>query len=206
MSDLASSALDRLLAFIDRPWKAVAVALLILVGLIGFTAYEQRAQIADAILRREVKPTLEPKRFTEDVPRLLRETRGDVAMLIEIKLANNSARDVEGLDSNGKPWLPLPGPRLVLDTDFEAPTSASAFAQFIMNNPVCFEVRKDSPSAERQAEAALGVRRACIVAVPPILGVLIGALYVGWYQPPAPALERNATVAMTDAAMRFATW
>lgn len=201
----ASSILEKLLAFVDRPWKAVTLVLLMVVSLALYIVYEERAQIADAILHNEVKPRLELDRFTRDVPRLLRDTHSDVAMLAELKLANNTATDLIGFDSDGKPWLPLPGPRLVFDSDFE-PATSTAFAQFMMNHPVCFDVSVDSKSVERQAEAALGIKRACIVAVPPIIGVLIGGLYVGWKQPPLPALERKATAAMLDAAMRYATW
>jgi hypothetical protein len=43
--------INRLLTYIDAPWKAFAVALLIVVGVLTYIVFEQRAQITAAVLQ-----------------------------------------------------------------------------------------------------------------------------------------------------------
>ena len=59
---------------------------------------------------------------------------------------------------------------------------------------------------QRREEAALGVRRSCMVGVPPILGVLVGALIIGWDTPPEPSAEKAAEAALRAAGMKLAEW
>jgi hypothetical protein len=50
------------------------------------------------------------------------------------------------------------------------------------------------------------MKRSCIAAVPPINGVLIGALELAWKTPPAPDSEAAYSVELGRMATRLATW
>jgi hypothetical protein len=77
--------LERIFALVDRPWKAVALAGLAFVGIISWTTWEKRAEIAEMVLERYVKPRLEAERFTPRfAEQLLAESRADLVVLAAI--------------------------------------------------------------------------------------------------------------------------
>ena len=95
-----------------------------------------------------------------------------------------------------------------MNTPFTRPVatlSPELIARFLSNQVVCFNT-VDAVSEDSRALAAAGYPRACIVSVPPVLGVGVGALLVAWKTPLLPAVETRAGLTMTSAAMKFATW
>jgi hypothetical protein len=52
----------------------------------------------------------------------------------------------------------------------------------------------------------LGIRRRCLVAVPPVLDALVGMLVVGWRTPLGPEAEGGAQRLIYQAASRLASW
>ena len=197
------SVLDRLLAFITTPWKAVVLVILLIVCGIGAFVYDQRVRIADAILtnRNEQQPMLQVDRFTKDAGKLLQDTRGDVTVLIAVHLVDNISDDRMGYDRYGHVWIPVDGPRPIISPD----GSSALLVKFLRNEVVCVDTIS-SPNEEAVAMAKEGYMRACIVMVPPVLGVGVGALVVGWKEPLKPELEMRAGYVMSSAAMKFATW
>jgi hypothetical protein len=194
--------LDRVLAFMDKPWKAIAILLFVVVGGIGWFLYEQRARIADMVLHEPImKPQLSVATFARGYEKLLRETKGDLAVLIEINLNDNVAFDRIGYTASGTPWVPVEGPQPALHPQ----TSMDKVIRFLRNDVVCVDTQ-NGPSADMQALFAANYLRACMVAVPPILGTSVGGLVVAWKTPLPPPVEQRAGLAMTAAAMSFATW
>jgi hypothetical protein len=203
----ASSALtvrlvDRVLTFVDKPWKGLLLVVLIVLIGGGYILYSERAQIATAILASHVKPRLELAIFKSEARQLLNDTQADAVMLVQARVADNVAVNIDGLNREGYTFTPIKGPRPMLETD----SDMVQWIQFLRNEPVCFDVGINQSSAERRAEARLGIRRACLIAVPPTFGVLVGMLWIGWNVPPAAEVEDRARVIISDAALRFATW
>src|SRR6266436_1142982 len=87
---------ERMFAMVDRPWKAVALAGLIAVGVVTAVGWEQRAIIAARILGSTVVPHLELKRFAAVAPQLATDVEADLIMLIEASVASNSMRSIAG--------------------------------------------------------------------------------------------------------------
>ena len=196
------SVLDRLLAFITTPWKAVVLVILLIVCGIGALVYDQRVRIADAILTHpSEQPTLLVDRFNKDVGKLLQVTRGDVALLIELHIVSNLSEDRSGWDRYGHPFLPVEGPQTIISPD----GSSALLVKFLRNDVVCLDTA-GSPNEEAKAMVKAGYMRACVVMVPPVFGIGIGALIVGWKEALEPSVEERSGYAMSAAAMKFATW
>lgn len=194
--------LERLLTYADRPWKAIVMIVLLVLAGIGWLLWDQRARIADAVLHEPItSPALLISRFVRDADQLLRDTRGDVAVLIELHLTDNVSIDRIGIDRDGTRWVPVEGPQPALSYD-----SAMPFVvRFLRNETVCFDTDK-AVSEDARSLLASGYKRGCVVSVPPVLGVGVGALLIAWKVPLLASAETRAGIAMSSAAMKFATW
>jgi hypothetical protein len=194
MSDLAG----RVLGYVDKPWKIGAVAALAVIAVVAVTAWEMRAQIAEKILEGTVTPRLEPERFPAIAQTLLAQTHADAVVLSRISLAGARLVNIDGRRVNDPAWRPPPEPR----TMFASVTPEQA-VDIIAGQVVCENVPLTD---HHRIDVALGLRRRCIVGVPPVLEVLVGALTIGWETPPLPALESGYKLELQRLAMKLATW
>lgn len=193
---------DRLLDYASTPWRAAVVLVLVALVGAGYLLYLERARIADAVLQSSLfTPRLDVARFVRDAGALLRDTRGDAVILLELRLADNIAIDRAGFDRDGHPYLPVPGPQLAISPAGNMAT----LVRFLRNEVVCLDTAQ-SPIDEARALLAAGYVRACAVEVPPVLGVGVGALLIAWKTTPPPSAETRAGLVMTQAAMTFASW
>lgn len=192
--------LDRLLTFMDRPWKAVAILIFVVVLGVGYALWEKRAEIAEAILTRDVHPQLRIARFRDVGLKLLRDTSADAVMLVQGNMNDNTARNLEGYDREERPWIALTGNRSI----FSSEASVDLIVRFLSNETVCYDVLDGGP--EVRAEERLGIRRACMAAIPPLPNLLVGGLWLGWKQSPSIDDEVRAQYLMHTAAGDLATW
>ena len=197
-----ASVFERLLTYADKPWKAVVMIVLVIVCGAGWLIWTERARIADAVLHDAgERAVLSEAAFIRDAPTLLRDTRGDLVMLVELQLTDNLMTDRIGIDIDGNRWVPSTQPQPAL-----LPTSSMALlVRFLANEVVCVDTAQ-AVNDDSRALAARGYTRDCMVAVPPILGVGVGGLVVAWKQAPLPAAEVRAGYVLRTAAMKFATW
>lgn len=189
------------LGYVDRPWKVFALAFLAIAGVLAITLYEERAQIADAILHRTVTPRLVPEVYEAEAVKLLSATQADATELLSIKLRSNEAAVVSGYDRAGL-WRMNMLPQAVFGTK----VSDVDLSQIVDGFPVCLDLTAGSEFPGEREAYDKGLRRACAIGIPPITGVLVGVLYVGWDQARSPLEERIATGVMRKLAMRLATW
>ena len=194
--------LDRVLAFMSTPWKAVTMIVLLIIGGLGYLVYLERGTIADAVLHKvNDRAEINSAAFLRDADKLLRDTRGDYALLVELHLIDNIIIDRVGVDRDGNRWIPSAGAQQALMPESSMPI----VVQLLANDAVCLDVSKTF-NDDMKAMLAKGYQRVCMVMVPPILGVSVGGLILAWFQPLLPAAEAKAKLTMTAAAMRFATW
>ncbi len=190
------------LKFMDRPWKAVVVVVLVVIFGIGYLLWEERARIADAVLNEvNSHAALDEAAFIRDAPKLLRDTRADYALLVDVDLNDNLMTDRVGIDTDGNRWVPATGPQVALSPASSMPT----LVKFLSNEVVCV-VAADALNEDVRALAVKGYQRVCMVSVPPILGVGIGGLMVAWKQALMPTNEQRVGLVMKSAALKFATW
>jgi hypothetical protein len=194
--------LDRLLAFMSVPWKAVTIVVLVVICGAGYLIYLERGTIADAVLHRAHDTAeLDSPAFLRDADRLLRDARADYALLLELHLDDNLLIDRVGIDRDGNRWIPSSGAQQALTPQSSMPM----VVQFLANEPVCIDTSL-ALNDDMKAMAEKGYVRVCMVAVPPVLGVMVGGLALAWIQPLSSVAEARAKLTMTAAAMKFATW
>jgi hypothetical protein len=198
----AAGVLDRLLAYASSPWKAAFVIIGAIICGLGYVLYLERSSIADAILHgANERVELDSAAFLRGADRLLRDTRADYALLVEMHLEDNIMIDRVGIDQDGNRWVPSNGPQQALVPESSMPI----VVRFLDNEVTCADAAQTF-NEDMRAMAAKGYTRVCIVAVPPILGVEVGGLALAWKQALSPAAEAKAKLAMKTAALKFATW
>jgi hypothetical protein len=194
--------LDRLLAYANQPWKAVVILFAVIIFGVGWFVWTERVRIADAVLSvAGQRAVLRDETFTTDAPILLRNTRGDLALLVEVDLNDNIMTDKIGIDQDGNRWLPSTGPQEALRPESSMPL----LVQFLNNEVVCADTAK-SLNGDATALSSKGYERMCMVSVPPILGIGVGALIIAWKKALPPAAEARADLVMKTAALKFASW
>jgi hypothetical protein len=202
MPESVTSVLDKLLTFIDKPWKAVTLGLLAILTLVLYTLYEQRAQIAAAVLQSLVTPRLLADVYKQSSAALLRDTRGDYTQLLGVELDHNTFNYLGGYQRNGDVWQLGETPHTIISDA----TDTQAVAEIIEGHTVCRDANHDSGKVGDRLSAKYDIKRYCVIGVPPVLGVLVGALYVGWHEALNAHDEDDATHVMRHAAMKLADW
>jgi hypothetical protein len=198
---LPLTAVDKILAFVDRPWKIAAVVILVVTAVTGITLWEQRAGLAEVVLQNWVTPKLHPDRFPKIARQLLDNTGADIAVLAEVGFRSNLLKNIDGTRRGDPAWSPVPNVRPL----YGAIRDPQRFLAFVEGRAVCHDV-DPSDGEEERAEAAIGIKRRCYIAVPPVLDALVGGLAIGWRQPLSAEAEAGATGLLWQAASELATW
>ena len=200
-NEVPAGLLDKVFAYADRPWRVVAVILSVLILGAGYAAWEQRVVIAQHILKGYVAPTLQVDRFPEVAHKLLTDTGADLIVLSKVDFEANLFQNVEGRLVGDPSWRPVARPLPILSE--QTPVSIGQIGRVIDGQTICFDVVQQDHLYET---ALLGMKRSCIAGVPPISGVLLGALELSWKTPPGPVSEAAYTVELGRQATRLATW
>jgi hypothetical protein len=193
---------DRIIGYVDKPWKILAVIVLAGAAVVGWTLWERRAEIAEAVLEGWVKPRLEAERFTGKFGNeLLQQTRADLTVLARITLHENLIQDIDGYKRDEPAWRPPPNPRPV----FYAERDPQLLVGLMEGKPICRDIIGNDGEEERLL-AGLGMKRRCYVAVPPVLDALVGGLMVAWREPLGLEAESGAMRVLYQAATKLASW
>ena len=184
----------RVLGYMDTPWKAVAVAaLLILIGF-GFGLWEIRQEIAG--LFRTSGPVTIRNDVSAELDEIIANTSVDLAVVWAVDLANNTMRLVDARQRGGGAWSFTPR-RLPA---IEAGSNPEAIAKLGRGASMCADPTTLRSVLQRRL-AADGIRWDCAVPVPPSHAEpLIGVLYLGWKNLPDAAVKDAALSVAGDAA------
>lgn len=193
--------LDRLLTYVDRPWKIGAIVILALTTVVSLTLYEKRGELAEAVLGHWVTPRLERGRFPKLARLLLEETGADVVTLSEISLHANLIKNIDGVKRDEPGWQPVKNPRPV----FTAVRDPLMMLDLIEGKVICRDIELQD-GTEEQELGRLGFKRRCFVGVPPVLDALVGGLQIAWRGPIRPEAESGASRLLYQAASQLATW
>jgi hypothetical protein len=198
MSDPKTPAglLGQVLAYVDRPWRLVAIVVLFVVGGVGWVAYEQREEIVEAWLTPSAA-TLK----TDDVPaaleRLIADSDADLVQIWSVDLSANSQRFVGARRHDGeRPVIPEPRrlPVIVRATDLQV------LVDVINGHPACADVTLAAPSPVIHRLAERGMVRACAVPIPPSPDAFVGVIYMTWQKAPDKGAEEVSLVAAREIA------
>jgi len=195
-----ASLFSTLLSYVDKPWKVFALIFLAMIGVITYTFYENRTEIASAIIHHFEDSRLLPDMFTKIAPALMAQTKADMTQLMEVDLEKNLVQSVSGYTKDGHTWVPDTNPKPAV-TERSNPKLLLAIIQSV---PKCLPVTDDILLLRNEYNS--GLRYLCLVGVPPVVGIVSGLLYVGWTQTPNSADEEEAKFALLTAASKVASW
>jgi hypothetical protein len=174
--------LGQVLAYMDRPWKVLAVVGLLLIGALGYLAWLEQPLIEQwwtpegpASLRSDVAAVLDD---------LMIQTSADFVSLWAVELGGyNVQRLILSRLRGGGGWIMRPErlPAILSSSDPKRTLT-------IMNGqPICEPPIGESVLIQRlQADAMAWV---CILPVVPAPNQVIGLLYLAWKSRPDPSLQ-----------------
>jgi hypothetical protein len=173
----------------DRPWKAVAIIVAVVLGAAGWGVWQERERLASLFLAPE-KVTLKRSALPAALAAALNETSADIVAVWSVDLPANAAYFEQGRKRGGGAWTFQPGrvPAIVPGS------SAPLFADLLAGHAVC-DGSGNATSLMTRAMADAGVRRFCYVPIRDMEGGVFGVLLLAWYQPPDPPLEIAALAA-----------
>jgi len=192
--------LSALLAYIDRPWKVIAVVVLVLLGGAGWVAYEQRDIIIESWMTPSA-PELRTALISDALGVLTTETSADLIQVWSIDLALNTQQFYAArLRSGERPVIPTPR-RLPVIT---STSDAKALVDVLNGSPICIDLTQHgTPLAERLAQR--GMHRGCAIPIPPSADAIVGIIYLAWEMPPDERSENVAVGAARDIARTLVT-
>ena len=189
---------ERVLAYMDRPWKAaVGIVLVVLVGL-GWAVWQERERLVD-LFTPEGHTALDTGALPAVLADLIVQTHGDVAAVWSVDLGANAAHFEQGRRRGGGAWMFAPArvPAIVTTTD------PRALVGLLGGDTVCDGL--DNPqSLVMQRFLEEGMRRLCVTPIPPE-GNLIGLLTFAWREPPSAAAEAAAIGVAEERARELVT-
>jgi hypothetical protein len=183
----ASGIIGQILAYIDRPWKAFVVVGLLIIGGVGYAAYQKREEIIEAFLTPS-EVGLKTHDIPEALDKLAEESGADLVQIWSVDMPSNSQTFIAARRKDkGRPVIPSPRrlPILVTVSDVRS------LVDILEGHPVCVTVTlAGSPLARRLAER--GMKYGCAIPIPPGPTTFVGVIYLAWEEPPDPSIESVA--------------
>jgi len=193
--------ISAILSYMDKPWKVIGIAGLLIIGVMVYTVYEQRVVITEKLLHVTNEPRLLTGKFAEEADGLLTATGADVAVLATVDLEANQAQSISGFGRGHSIWLPNSAPRPLIHEE----TNPLLFVELVNGRTFCIDVTADTPLWRVEYKA--GLRRICAIGVPKMIGVLTGILYIGWFTPlPTPGEEYSARLTLLSVANKVISY
>jgi hypothetical protein len=191
---------DRVLHFIDRPWKAVTVVVLILILGVGWVVYEKRNELFEAWLTPDT-PELKTADIPEALSKLAAETNADLVQIWAVDLSSNSQWFLGARRHDGeRPVIPSPRRLPIIDHT----SDVKRLVNVLDGQPVCVDLdMAGTPVARRLAER--GMRRGCAIPIPPNPESFVGVIYLAWSATTDKSNENVAVGAAREIAKKLAT-
>jgi hypothetical protein len=195
-----SGLLDRVLKFIDKPWKAFAIAGLAMLLFFGWVIYERRADLFEAWMTPDT-PELKTADVPEALGKLASETNADLIQIWAVDLASNSQWFLGARRHDGERAV-IPSPRRLPIIDHAS--DIRKLVDVLEGHPVCVDLEvTGTPVARRLAER--GMKRGCGIPIPPNPESFVGVIYLAWSTPTDASNENVAVGAAREIAKRLAT-
>jgi hypothetical protein len=176
----ANSALDKVLGYVDSPFKLFAILIMGIVAFAGYFLWQNQEFMFDAYKESKKLPEINTARADDASSMLLKKTGASVVAVFKVNPLFNSRVLYKAYTKDGRD-------KSIEDIDvglFSQNTSNNADVVKLMTNEIpCGEYRY------AQSEVGLwylekGVTFTCRVSVPPDSHRFVGQITVGWAQQP----------------------
>jgi hypothetical protein len=180
MSDKPASLIDKVLAYVDSPFKLFAVVLMGLVAFAGYFVWQNQDFMRDAYKESKKLPEINTARADDASAMLFKKTGATVVAVFKVNPLFNSRTLYKAYTKDGRD-------KSIEDID------VGLFSQNSANNSDVIKLMtNEMPCGEyryAQSEVGLwyldkGVTFTCRVSVPPDSHRFVGQVTVGWSEPP----------------------
>jgi hypothetical protein len=196
LADLITS----VFAYIDRPWKAVVVVVLAVLGLAGWIIYEKRDELFEAWLTPDT-PELKTAEIPDALEKLAMETDADLVQVWAVDLSKNSQWFIAARRHDGeRPVIPTPRRLPIIDHT----SDIQRLTEILAGRPVCVALEPGgTPVARRLYER--GMKRGCAIPIPPNPDAFVGVIYLAWSVSTDSSGENVAVGAAREISKKLAT-
>jgi hypothetical protein len=194
MSDPHSGRNDligRILGYMDRPWKVLAIAgLLILIGL-GYAAWNERDNLVAAFLTppKHGMVLVSKRELTDAAIKIVKINQAAMAQVWAFDIRGNAVRFITGINKDGTAWQPsdlhLPDRLPVLT----AANDGKYLVSILYGDTVCVNLVPMMPALLFERLFKAGIQRVCIIPIPPQKGKVLALFLVGWLELPDSRLQ-----------------
>jgi hypothetical protein len=176
----ANSTLDKVLGYVDSPFKLFAILVMAIVAFVGYFIWQNQEFMRDAYKESQKLPEINAPRADEVSAMLFKKTGASVVAIFKINPLFGSRIVYKAYTKDGRD-------KSVEDID------VGLFSQNAANNSDIIKLMTNEiPCSEyryAQSEVGLwylekGVTFTCRVSVPPDNHRLVGQITVGWAEPP----------------------
>jgi hypothetical protein len=180
MSDKPESIIDKVLAYVDSPFKLFAILVMGVVAFAGYFLWQNQTFMFDAYKESKKLPEINTARADDASSMLLKKTGATVVAVFKVNPLFNSRILYKAYTKDGRD-------KTIEDIDvglFSQNSANNADVVKLMTNEIpCGEYRY------AQSEVGLwylekGVGYTCRVSVPPDSHRFVGQITVGWAEPP----------------------
>jgi hypothetical protein len=180
MSDKPESIVDKVLTYVDSPFKLFAIILMGVLAFSGYFLWQNQEFMRDAYKESKKLPEINTARADDASSMLLKKTGATVVAVFKVNPLFNSRVLYKAYTKDGRD-------KTIEDIDvglFSQNSSNNADVVKLMTNEIpCSEYRY------AQSEVGLwyiekGVAFTCRVSVPPDSHRFVGQITVGWTEPP----------------------
>lgn len=176
----ANSTLDKVLGYVDSPFKLFAILIMGVVAFAGYFLWQNQTFMLDAYKESKKLPEINSGRADEASAMLFKQTGAAVVAIFKVNPLFNSRVLFKAYTKDGRD-------KSIEDIDVGLFSQNSS-----NNNDVVKLMTNDIPCSEyryAQSEVGLwyiekGVTFTCRVSVPPDNHRFVGQITVGWAQPP----------------------
>jgi len=185
---------ERVLKFIDKPWKAFAIVMLAVVGFVGWFVYTHSDELFEAWMTpSEVR--LKTENVPEALAKLIEETSADLVQVWSVDLPTNSQHFIAARRHDGERPVVLSPRRLPIIVNV---SDVKALERVLEGAPHCLTLTEHggTPLAKRIYER--GMHRACAIPIPPSAQAFVGVIYLSWVTAPDEAAEKVAVGAARE--------
>jgi hypothetical protein len=180
MSDKPESIIDKVLAYVDSPFKLFAAILMGVIVFVGYFLWQNQEFMFDAYKESKKLPEINTARADDASSMLLKKTSATVVAVFKVNPLFNSRVLYKAYTKDGRD-------KTIEDIDvglFSQNSANNADVVKLMTNEIpCGDYRY------AQSEVGLwylekGVTYTCRISVPPDSHRFVGQITVGWAEPP----------------------
>lgn len=188
--------LDKILAYVDSPFKLMALIIMAVLAFMGFLIYKNLDLIVGTYKEQQRLPTLAENRLDDAVTHLFKNTQAEVVAIFKVDPILGSRVMYRAYTREGR------------DKTKEGIDVGLFTANAANNRDVVALMAGEIPCVEylaAQSEVGLwyiekGMRYGCRISVPPEPGKFIGQITVGWKETPGD-IERMKSMLVIAASM-----